>query len=706
MQREEIKRLMEKREITKEEMDQKIQVQKAKSLGVITINNPPTNALSSAVFVGIASALNTLENDPEIEVVAIRGEGSLIFAAGADIEEILGMNSEAEAREMVEIGKTILDFLANLSKPTIALINGMCLGGGLELAAVCDYRLAADGAQFGQPEISLGIMPGLGGTQILPRMIGIKESLKLALTANRISPAKAKAIGLIDEVIPQERMIGRLKEMAAQIADQRPERKTADLRLKEIDEVLTELAETLDEMPGLAVEAIVEAVRDGVEKTLPEALEMETQIFSRLSMTEDAKEGLAAFLERRTPNFKNVKNKAQTSQTEKPRTETPADDLSEEHAAVRTLMRTFVNKELAPRVEKIEGSGEIPKDLIKKAADLGLLGIAYPEKYGGGGLGKVGGCILFEELGRVGGSFPIFVGVQTGIGIMPIYLFGTEEQKQKYLVPALKGEKIAAFALTEPEAGSDVAGLKLMAKKKGKKWILNGSKQFITNGNIADFLIVFAQTDELGGGQTQAAFIVESASAGFEVVSVEEKMAFHAIGTSTLAFDEVKVPEENMLGKVGDGFKIAMATLNYGRLTLSAGCLGGSKAAFSLAWQYAQDRQQGGQPILMYQMIQEKLAEMRADIYLLEPAIYQAAAKADAGADTRLEAAILKLKCARIFQEIVDKALQIHGGYGYIAGNTLERFYREARLHRIWEGTDEIQMLLIIAACLKFGAEL
>jgi alkylation response protein AidB-like acyl-CoA dehydrogenase len=354
----------------------------------------------------------------------------------------------------------------------------------------------------------------------------------------------------------------------------------------------------------------------------------------------------------------------------------------------------------------MEKEERILPEIMKKMADLGFYGICFPEKYGGSGFGKTGYCLIFEELTRVHPSTAVTVGAHIGLACGAIYLYGSEAQKQKYLKAGIEGKMIGAFALTEPEAGSDAANIQTTAVKKGNKWILNGNKQFITNGDIADFIIVIAQTNKFLGTKGLTAFIIETKWPGFSVVGLEHKMGIKASRTAQIAFDNLEVPEENVLGEIGSGFKIAMNVLNGGRLGLAAGCLGMAKAAFELAYKHAETRVQFGKPIIKQDKIRQYLAEMRADIFILESAIYATAKRADLGEDIREEAAILKLFASEISGQIIDKALQIHGGYGYMEDYPICRMYRDARINRIFEGTNEIQHLMIFKEIFKSNGKI
>jgi len=306
-----------------------------------------------------------------------------------------------------------------------------------------------------------------------------------------------------------------------------------------------------------------------------------------------------------------------------------------------------------------------------------------------------------EELSRVHPSTALLYGAHTSLACGAVNIAGNEEQKEKYLKPAIAGDMFGAFALTEPNAGSDAAGIDTIAEEKDGFWVLNGKKQFITNGDFADFVVVIAQTDKLLGEKGLTAFIVETKWSGFSVGKHEDKTGLRASHTVQLFLDNVKVPKENMLGKVGEGFKIAMKTLNGGRLGLGAGCIGISRACYELAFKYAGERKQFGQTINMFQANQFALAMMATKIKFMEYAVYQVAQKTDAGEDTRLESAMVKLMCSEMCWEIADSAMQVFGGYGLIKDYVIEMFWRDCRYNRVFEGTNQIQQLLIFKELFK-----
>ena len=370
--------------------------------------------------------------------------------------------------------------------------------------------------------------------------------------------------------------------------------------------------------------------------------------------------------------------------------------FTEEHHMLRNMARDFTNAEIKPLAAKIDREEEIPKELLKKIAEVGLFGTSIPEEYGGGGFGKVGFCIAQEEVSRVCGSTAATIGAHQSIGAQAIMLGGSEELRKKYLPRLASGEMLAAFALTEADAGSDSFNLSTHAEKKGNSWILNGQKVWLTNGSIADVYSVFARTEKGITG-----FVVEKKFPGVSVGKNEKKLGIKGSVTNTLAFDNVEIPEENIIGTDGRGFFIAMETLNSGRLGLGAACFGAAKEMLEMSVAFSKQRKQFGEPISKFQAIQFMLSDIATHIYAMENMIYKAAFKLDNKEDISLDAAIVKLYCSEAICEIADKALQIHGGMGFSAELPFERFYRDARISKIFEGTNEIQKLIISRQILK-----
>jgi acyl-CoA dehydrogenase len=376
--------------------------------------------------------------------------------------------------------------------------------------------------------------------------------------------------------------------------------------------------------------------------------------------------------------------------------------------AFRLATRAFLQKEVAPIVAEMDEKEEFPTPTVRRMQEEGYFGIPIPEAYGGLGLGKVGYCLFLEELGKVDASHSVIVGAHTSLGATPLLYYGTEEQKRRWLTPAAKGERLLAFSLTEPGSGSDSGALRTVAERSGERWVLTGNKIYVSNGREAGTVILLAGNDlKLGPNGGVTAFLVDTDVAGFKVGRCEKKMGLHGTSTTELILDHVELGPECVLGEVGKGFLVAMTALDVGRVSLGAASLGGVEAALSGALQFAQNRTQFGLPISEYQSIQFKLADMAMRAQALRLLVYHAAAHQDRmGTDpttwSRLEraektreASIVKCLASEWASEVIDEALQIHGGLGYIRGTPIERAYRDARISEIFEGTNEIQRLVI-----------
>ncbi|MDR3603646.1 MAG: acyl-CoA dehydrogenase family protein [Syntrophaceae bacterium] len=381
-------------------------------------------------------------------------------------------------------------------------------------------------------------------------------------------------------------------------------------------------------------------------------------------------------------------------------------DIPENLRMTVETVRRFVKQDLEPISRQVEEEDRIPEDVIQKMRELGLFGLGIPEEYGGLGMGCFGECLVYEEMGKVNACFRTIIGTNNGIGSQGIVLDGTPEQKQRYLPKLASGEWIGCFALTEPEAGSDAANLKTTAELKGDHWVLNGRKHFITNGNIADTATVFALTDRAKrakGGIT--AFVVEKTFFGFYVGTIERKMGMRGSHTCELIFDNCLVPRENVIGgeeNIGKGFRTAMKTLDRGRLTMGASTMGSAQKLLDLSIDYAKQRVQFGKPISHFQAIQLMLADMATNIYAARQMVYHAAwLKDTTNSSVIKEAAMVKLFCTEMANRVADMAVQIHGGMGYMKDYPVERYYRDLRLTRIYEGTSEIQRLVIARELLK-----
>jgi len=364
--------------------------------------------------------------------------------------------------------------------------------------------------------------------------------------------------------------------------------------------------------------------------------------------------------------------------------------FSEDQLTLRQFAKEFADSELRPLAREIDEKEEIPLHFIKKLGKVGLLGTAFPEEYGGGGFGELGFCIAQEEISHVCGSTATMIGAHQSIGTNAIYKGGSEELKKKYLPQLTSGEKIASFCLTEPEAGSDSANLKTHAVLCKDKYILNGNKIWITNAGIADVFSVFAKTEKGFSG-----FVVERDFPGVVIGPNEKKLGIKGSVTNTVSFQDVEVPKENLIGVEGRGFLSAMACLEAGRIGLGACCLGASKEVLQLSTIYAKHRKQFGETISRFEGIQFMLAEMATKIFAMEGMVYRTAQDYDNKKTVGQTSAMVKLFCSEAMMDIADKALQIHGGMGFSRELPLERFYRDARILKIFEGTNEIQKLII-----------
>ncbi|WP_100333015.1 acyl-CoA dehydrogenase [Bacillus alkalisoli] len=368
--------------------------------------------------------------------------------------------------------------------------------------------------------------------------------------------------------------------------------------------------------------------------------------------------------------------------------------FTEEQEMMRKMVRDFAQEEIAPFVEQME-AGAFPRDILNKMAELGLMGITIPEQYGGAGMDFTSYIIAINEISKVSATVGVILSVHTSVGTNPVLYFGTEEQKQKYVTKLAAGEYLGAFALTEPSAGSDAGSLKTRAVKNDDHYILNGAKVFITNGGEADTYIVFASTNPELGSKGVSAFIVEKDTPGFIIGKDEHKMGLHGSKTVQLTFEDAKVPAENLLGQEGEGFKIAMANLDVGRIGIAAQSLGIAEAATEAAIAYSKERVQFGKPISAQQGVGFKLADMATAVEAAKLLTYRAANLRQNGMSCGKEASIAKLFASKTAMEVTTEAIQVFGGYGYTKDYPVERYFRDAKVCEIYEGTSEIQRIVI-----------
>lgn len=370
-------------------------------------------------------------------------------------------------------------------------------------------------------------------------------------------------------------------------------------------------------------------------------------------------------------------------------------DLTSEQDMIRKMMREFAEEEVAPGAYDRDKSKEFPIEIFQKLASMGIMGLPFPEEYGGGGADTVSFAIVVEELSRACGSTGITYSAHISLGGAPINMFGTREQKEKYLTPICTGESFGAFGLTEPNAGSDAGGTQTTAIDKDGNYIINGSKCFITNASYAKHLALTAITDQKEGKKEISAIIVPTDAKGFKIIDNYEKMGLNASNTTELVLEDVIVPTESLLGVKGEGFKQFLITLDGGRIGIGAMAVGIAQAAYEKALQYAKERKQFGRSLSQFQAIQFKLADMAMKIELARTMVYKAAWLKDQGRKFSKEASMCKLYASEICMEVTSQAVQIHGGYGYMKDYHVERFMRDAKLLEIGEGTSEVQRMVI-----------
>lgn len=376
-------------------------------------------------------------------------------------------------------------------------------------------------------------------------------------------------------------------------------------------------------------------------------------------------------------------------------------NLTKEQEMVRKVMREFAEKEVKPIAAEVDEEGRFPRETVEKMAKYSMMGIPFPKELGGAGGDTLSYIIAVEELSRVCATTGVILSAHTSLGAHPIYQFGTEEQKQKYLKPLAEGKYLGAFGLTEPNAGTDAAAQQTTAVLKGDHYVLNGTKVFITNGGEADIYIIFAMTDKSKGTRGISAFIVEKDFPGFSIGKVENKMGIRGSSTAELIFEDCIVPKENLLGEEGKGFVIAMQTLDGGRIGIAAQALGIAQGALDECTKYMKERKQFGKPLAAFQGLQWMYADMATKVEAARLLVYKAAMKKDEKKPFSVDAAMAKLFAAETAMEVTTKAVQIHGGYGYIKDYPVERMMRDAKITEIYEGTSQVQKMVISANLLK-----
>lgn len=369
--------------------------------------------------------------------------------------------------------------------------------------------------------------------------------------------------------------------------------------------------------------------------------------------------------------------------------------LTQEQQDIRDMVRQFAQKEIAPRAAQIDEEDRFPREIVRKMGELGLLGIPVPEEWGGVGADFLAYMLAIEEISYASAALGVILAVHTSVGTMPILKFGTDEQKQRYLERLAAGQLLAAFALTEPNAGSDASRITTRAVRQGDHYILNGSKMFITNGGEADLYIAFAVTEPGIGSRGISAFIVEKDTPGFSVGKKEKKMGLNGSATTALIFEDAQVPAAQLLGAEGEGYKIAMSNLEGGRIGIAAQALGIARAAFDAALSYTKQREQFGRPIAEFQGVQFLLADMATRIEAARLLVYRAAKLREQGLPCTKEAAMAKMFATDAAMAVTTDAVQLHGGYGYSKEYPVERYMRDAKVTQIYEGTNQIQRIVV-----------
>jgi butyryl-CoA dehydrogenase len=372
--------------------------------------------------------------------------------------------------------------------------------------------------------------------------------------------------------------------------------------------------------------------------------------------------------------------------------------LTDEQRMLRETARAFARRELAPKAAARDRAAEFPADAVAELGRLGFLGMLVPQAYGGAGADHVGYALAMEEIAAGDGAVSTIMSVQNSVGCMPLLHYGSEEQKRRFLVPMAKGLMRCCFCLTEPQAGSDAAAIRTRAQRRGDRWVLNGTKQFITSGRSAHVAIVFAVTDPGRGKNGISAFIVPTDTPGYRVARLEDKLGQRASDTAQIVFEDMEVDGDLLLGAEGEGYRIALSNLEGGRIGIAAQAVGMARAAYEAALAYARERQAFGKPIIAQQAVAFRLADMATAIAAARGLVLEAAARRDAGEPCAKEAAMAKLFASEMAERVASDAIQIHGGYGYIADFPVERIYRDVRVCQIYEGTSDIQRLVIARA--------
>lgn len=676
-----------------------------KKMGLLTIDNSPMNLLTEEMLHNLVDGIQDFQQNPEVAAIIITGSGA-VFAAGVDVRFIYEMAQSGDRDKVAGFLTRIhgvFNTLHHGSKPTIAAVNGYCFGGGLELALACDFIVVSNSStvQFACPEINRGIIPGLGATLRLPRRIGPQRALRMMLAGlprGVLNKQAALQAGLADADIEGQFTLG-VADFAKRVLDGSIKSQSyyAPWPLLEPSSLSEEDFEKFAKgNPVYPARTIGRVVRDGLPKYLYDALlEVELPALLDCLFQPDALEGLSSFLEKRPAVFKFVVGQPSVVEQQAPAivVATPPWE-SEECRMLRQTIKEFGERELTwPKVVQMEEAEAIPQELWNKMAELGLFGTSFSEEEGGYGLGKVGACVLADELTYFHPSTAVMLGAHASLACEALHLFGNKDQQEHYLGPGIRGSKIGAFVTTEPGIGSDVANIKTRAHKVDGGWQLKGEKQYVSNGEIANFIVAVAQTSSPGNRDGLTMFIVDRGSKGLAVGKHENKGCIRASCTNSLALDDVFVPDSHVLGEIGRGFKMTMQVFNRSRISVAASCIGIMRRAIDEACNFAKDRMIFGEPLYMKQITVIELGKMQAKLFAVKSAVFNAAWMLDRGLDIRNEAAAVKYFAAETAFEVVDRARQLHGGAGSIKDYPIEMFSRDEIIFRVFEGTSEVQAL-------------
>ena len=714
------------------------------NIAILRIDSNERNTLTFATCEQLHEQFMAAEKNSAVSFIAITGDPKAVFSTGADVGEIGHLahtNDPGELRTALVRLHEIANTIDRSQKTVIAVINGnYCLGGGLELALACDFRIATARAMLGLPEIDLGILPGLGGTQRLPRLIRFADAVKILFGGRALTSAQtALTMGLVDAIIEGDLGKG-LKKFVADISAEGGQRKP-NRSAFELDEACLSDAQLGAYVAGKsvsAVETIKCVLRESAPLMLDAGLGVEREAFYEQLFSADGKEGVRAFLEKRAARFTStceiatdfgsrngkVPGCAFLIANTPPEQMFVPEDATEEQQFIAKTAREFCVHEVIPRMQKMQHKDfSVVCGLLRESAQIGLLGADIPEIWGGIALDKVSSALIIEELGR-SADFLVAFAAHIGICTLPVCLFGNNAQKQRYLPRLTSAELIGAYALTEEQAGSDAAGLRTSAtlSSDGAWYLLNGEKIWISNAGFADLFTVFAKV-----GDKITAFLVERTTPGFTVGAEEGKIGLHGSSTCPLVFADAPVPVENRLGEVGDGFKIALNILNLGRFKLAVGCVGGAKALLAATAADAKDRKAFGKPVAEFGLIQgDKFGAMLTQAWLCESMVYRTAGLLDKnleGVDANdskavmaaiaayaAECSFVKVYASEMLDFVIDECVQIRGGMGFAEESPQGRAYCDARVNRIFEGTNEINRLFaagrLIRADLKGGLPL